>query len=244
MRLAVISDIHGNRQALEAVLDDIEREGVSEIWCLGDIVGYGASPDECCDLTREAAQRITLAGNHDMAVRGDLPLDEFSRGAELAARWTQEHLRRDNLDYLLALEPQDLGEDIGLYHASPRDPVWEYVLSTWQAAECIDVMEGRIGAIGHSHVALWFQRDGEGQVTGATAEAGLELDLSGGSWLLNPGGVGQPRDGDPRAAWLLLDTSTWRATWRRVEYRIDLAARAIEEAGLPRMLAERLYSGQ
>jgi diadenosine tetraphosphatase ApaH/serine/threonine PP2A family protein phosphatase len=93
-------------------------------------------------------------------------------------------------------------------------------------------------------VALWFQRDEPGKVTGAHAEAGLERDLSSGDWLVNPGGVGQPRDGDPRAAWLLLDTDTWKATWRRVEYPIDEAAGAIEEAGLPRVLAERLYSGQ
>jgi diadenosine tetraphosphatase ApaH/serine/threonine PP2A family protein phosphatase len=118
------------------------------------------------------------------------------------------------------------------------------VLSTWQAEECLEEMEARVGAVGHSHVALWFLRDDSGKVTGATAEAGEELDLSAGRWLVNPGGVGQPRDGDSRAAWLLLDTSTWMATWHRVEYPIDEAARAIEEAGLPRMLAERLYSGQ
>jgi diadenosine tetraphosphatase ApaH/serine/threonine PP2A family protein phosphatase len=146
--------------------------------------------------------------------------------------------------YLKSLVPQDPGREPALYHASPRDPVWEYVLSTWQADECMDLMDGRVGAVGHSHVALWFHRNDEGSVTGATADADLELDLSGGRWLLNPGGVGQPRDGDPRAAWLLLDTSTWQAKWRRVDYPIDEAARAIEDAGLPHVLAERLYSGQ
>jgi diadenosine tetraphosphatase ApaH/serine/threonine PP2A family protein phosphatase len=105
-------------------------------------------------------------------------------------------------------------------------------------------MDARVGAVGHSHVALWFGRDDEGNMSGATAEAGGTQDLSGGRWLVNPGAVGQPRDGDPRAAWLLLDTSTWTAEWRRVEYPIEEAARAIEEAGLPRVLAERLYSGQ
>jgi diadenosine tetraphosphatase ApaH/serine/threonine PP2A family protein phosphatase len=108
----------------------------------------------------------------------------------------------------------------------------------------MDLMDGRVAAIGHSHVALWFHREDDGQVSGAPAEAGLERDLSRGEWLVNPGGVGQPRDGDPRAAWLLLDTESWKASWRRVEYPIDEAARAIEEAGLPRVLAERLYSGQ
>jgi predicted phosphodiesterase len=244
MRLAVISDIHGNRQALEAVLRAIADEGVSEIWCLGDIVGYGASPDECCDLTREAASRITLAGNHDMAVRGDLPLDEFSRGAELAARWTQEHLRQDNLDYLLGLEPQDLGEDIGLYHASPRDPVWEYVLSPLQAELCLDVQKHRVCLVGHSHVALSFSRQNGEAASGQTRPAGSEVDISTGEWILNPGSVGQPRDGDPRGAWLLLDTDAWTASFRRTEYDIAGAAAAIRAAHLPDSLAERLGYGQ
>jgi diadenosine tetraphosphatase ApaH/serine/threonine PP2A family protein phosphatase len=243
MRIALLSDVHGNLPAFEAVLDDVDRHGVEEIWCLGDLVGYGAQPDACVELARRRCH-LSLAGNHDLVVTGDIPIADFSSGAAAAARWTQETIGQETLAYLKALMPADPGREPALYHASPRDPVWEYVLSTWQAAECMDIMEGRVGAIGHSHVALWFHRDGEGKVTGATAEADLELDLSHGRWLLNPGGVGQPRDGDPRAAWLLLDTSTWRATWRRVDYRIDLAARAIEDAGLPRMLAERLYSGQ
>ncbi len=243
MRIALLSDVHGNLPAFQAVLADIDSHSVEEIWCLGDLVGYGAEPDGCVQLARERCH-LSLAGNHDLVVTGDIPIEDFSSGAAAAARWTQENIGEETLAFLKSLSPADPAREPALYHASPRDPVWEYVLSTWQAAECMDLMEGRVGAIGHSHVALWFHRDGDGQVTGATAEAGLELDLSQGRWLLNPGGVGQPRDGDPRAAWLLLDTSTWRATWRRVEYPIDLAARAIEEAGLPRMLAERLYSGQ
>jgi predicted phosphodiesterase len=243
MRIALLSDVHGNLPAFEAVLDDVEEQAVEAVWCLGDLVGYGAQPDDCVELARNRCD-LSLAGNHDLVVTGDIPISDFSSGAAAAARWTQETIREETLAYLKALDPADPGREPALYHASPRDPVWEYVLSTWQADECMDLMDGRVGAIGHSHVALWFQRDGEGKVSGATAEAGLELDLSGGRWLVNPGGVGQPRDGDPRAAWLLLDTSTWKANWRRVEYPIDLAARAIEEAGLPRMLAERLYSGQ
>ena len=146
--------------------------------------------------------------------------------------------------YLRGLKPADPAREPALYHASPRDPVWEYVLSIWQADECMDLMDARVAAIGHSHVALWFHREDDGKVSGETAEANLERDLSAGEWLVNPGGVGQPRDGDPRAAWLLLDTETWKATWRRVEYPIDEAAAAIEAAGLPVLLAERLYSGQ
>ena len=243
MRIALLSDVHGNLPAFEAVLGDVEDEPVEEVWCLGDLVGYGASPDECVQLARDRCD-LSLAGNHDLVVTGEIPISDFSSSAAAAARWTQETISQETMAYLRTLSPADPDREPALYHASPRDPVWEYVLSTWQAEECIDLMDARVAAVGHSHVALWFRRDDDGQVFGATADAGEELDLSGGSWLVNPGGVGQPRDGDPRAAWLLLDTATWKATWRRVEYPIDEAARAIEDAGLPHVLAERLYTGQ
>jgi diadenosine tetraphosphatase ApaH/serine/threonine PP2A family protein phosphatase len=243
MRIALLSDVHGNLPAFEAVLGDVEEETVEEVWCLGDLVGYGAEPDGCVQLARDRCE-LSLAGNHDLVVTGEIPISDFSASAAAAARWTQETISGETMSYLKGLVPADPQRDPALYHASPRDPVWEYVLSTWQADECFDLMEARVAAVGHSHVALWFRRDDEGKVGGSTADAGTELDLSTGRWLINPGGVGQPRDGDPRAAWLLLDTSTWTAEWRRVGYPIDEAARAIEDAGLPRVLAERLYSGQ
>jgi len=243
MRIALVSDVHGNLPAFEAVLADVEAAGVDEIWCLGDLVGYGAEPDDCVALARRSCD-LCLAGNHDLVVTGDIDIADFSSSAAAAARWTRETISDDSLSFLRSLKPADPDREIGLYHASPRDPVWEYVLSSWQADECMDLMGPRVGAVGHSHVALWFRRDGEGRVEGAQAPGGDERDLSEGAWLLNPGGVGQPRDGDPRAAWLLLDTGEWSAVWRRVDYSIDEAARAIERAGLPRVLAERLYSGQ
>jgi predicted phosphodiesterase len=243
MRIALLSDVHGNLPAFEAVLADVDAQSPDEIWCLGDLVGYGAQPDGCVALARERCD-LTLAGNHDLVVTGDIPIADFSFLAAAAARWTQENIGQDALSFLKSLMPADPDREPALYHASPRDPVWEYVLSTWQAEECLEAMDARVAAIGHSHVALWFRRDDSGRVSGATAEPDTEHDLSGGSWLVNPGGVGQPRDGDPRAAWLLLDTGTWKATWRRVEYPIDEAARAIQEAGLPQDLADRLYKGQ
>jgi predicted phosphodiesterase len=243
MRIALLSDVHGNLPAFEAVLADVDACAPDEIWCLGDLVGYGAAPDACIALARERCD-LCLAGNHDLVVTGDIDIEEFSRPAAEAARWTRKVIAAEALDFLRTLEPVEEGREIGLWHASPRDPVWEYVLSGWQAEECLDATEARVGAIGHSHVALWFGRDPEGEVQGAMAEAGLELGLRDGRWLLNPGGVGQPRDNDPRAAWLLLDTGEWSAQWRRVDYPIDAAAAAIEEAGLPKMLADRLYLGQ
>ena len=243
MRIALLSDVHGNRPAFEAVLADIDATAVDEIWCLGDLVGYGASPDACVALARERCE-VCLAGNHDLVVTGDIPIADFSSSAAAAARWTQEVISDESLGFLRGLRPADAERTPALYHGSPRDPVWEYVLSGWQAEECLDVAAGRVCAVGHSHVALWFHRDGRGELDGAAAEADSERDLSTGEWLLNPGGVGQPRDGDPRAAWLLLDTERWAATWRRTEYPIDEAADAIKEAGLPPILAQRLYSGQ
>ena len=243
MRIALLSDVHGNLPAFEAVLADVEDAEVEEIWCLGDLVGYGAEPNGCVELARERCD-LCLAGNHDLVVTGEIDLGDFSSSAAAAAQWTRDNIDAEALEFLRSLKPQADDRDIGLYHASPRDPVWEYVLSTWQADECMDLMKKRVGAVGHSHVALWFRRSGEGNVDGAPAEGGLEQDLAEGDWLLNPGAVGQPRDGDPRAAWLLLDTEGWSADWRRVEYEIDRAAGAIEEAGLPTVLGQRLYTGQ
>jgi len=247
MRIAVISDIHGNRHAFEAVLRELGRETVDQVWCLGDLVGYGAEPDACVELAQGNCD-VCLVGNHDLAVRGDLDLDEFSRGAELAARWTQETIADENLKFLRGLKPQllDLEAklDIGLYHASPRDPVWEYVLSTLLAELCLDSQQHRVCFVGHSHVALSFQRlEGEA-ATGETRAAGSHLDIAEGEWLLNPGSIGQPRDGDPRAAWLTLDSGSWAATFRRTEYDVAGAAAAIRAARLPESLAERLEYGQ
>jgi diadenosine tetraphosphatase ApaH/serine/threonine PP2A family protein phosphatase len=243
MRVAVLSDIHGNRQAFQAVLTDVQTTDAEELWCLGDLVGYGADPDACVRLAREHTD-FCLLGNHDMAVRGDLPLEEFSIGAAMAAEWTRDVIEPETREYLSTLEPQDLTREVGLYHASPRDPIWEYVLSTLLAELCFDVQRHRVCLIGHSHVALSFSRHEGEAATGEPRRDGTVLDLSAGEWLLNPGSVGQPRDGDPRAAWMLLDTSAWTAEYRRTRYDIGAAAAAIRAAQLPDSLAERLLYGQ
>jgi predicted phosphodiesterase len=242
-RIAILSDIHGNRHAFEAVLQEVFAEEVDETWCLGDVVGYGAEPNECVDLAQNHCD-LCLVGNHDLAVRGDIPLTEFSRGAALAAHWTQQAIEPEKLDFLAQLPAQRTDREVGLYHASPRDPVWEYVLSTLLAELCLDVQEHRVCLIGHSHVALSFGRQPGEPATGETREGRDELDLSSGEWLLNPGSVGQPRDGDWRAAWALLDTTAWTFSYRRTEYDVAGAASAIRAARLPDSLAERLQYGQ
>jgi predicted phosphodiesterase len=249
MRIAIISDIHANLPALEAVLEAISDGPSEEIWCLGDVVGYGAQPDECAEIVADRCT-ICLVGNHDLAVLDELDTSTFSPAAAAAVRWTREAMDASTADFLSGLEPQNTELEVALYHASPRDPVWEYVLWPDQAAECIRVQDRRVSFIGHSHVALYFAADADDpddgplEAGGAQAGAGTELDLTAGRWLVNPGSVGQPRDGDRRAAWLELDTEAWTARFHRVEYDIDRAAEAILATDLPEHLARRLYVGQ
>ena len=243
MRVAIATDIHGNRHAFEAVIDAAERDGAEELWCLGDLVGYGGDPDASVELARRHCS-VCLAGNHDLAVVDVLSLEDFSRGAALAATWTRDVIAPETREFLLSLKPEGSAQGVGLFHASPRDPIWEYVLSGLTAELCFDVTDFRVSLIGHSHVALSFDRQEGSPASGTTRKEGTELDVGTGQWLINPGSTGQPRDGDPRAAWLLLDTDRWTATYRRAEYDIAGAQAAIRAANLPDSLAERLQHGQ
>jgi len=247
MQVAVFSDIHANLPAFEAILRDSDEVGVAERWCLGDVIGYGADPDPCIELARERCE-VCLVGNHDLAVLGELDTSTFSSAAAAAVEWTTGHTSKPNLDFLAGLSPSDTSRAAALYHASPRDPVWEYVLWPEQAADCLAVQDKRVSFVGHSHVALFFsapaEDDGTGEAHGWQAGAGTRLEIDEGRWLINPGSVGQPRDGDPRAAWLELDTESWEATYHRIGYDIERAARTIEVAGLPDHLARRLFLGR
>jgi predicted phosphodiesterase len=243
VKVAIISDIHGNLQALEAVLGAIGASSAEEIWCLGDLVGYGANPNECVALVREHAS-LCLAGNHDLAVIDAIPISDFSPLAAAAIRWTRSMISEQSRAYLASLLPSGRNGEVGLFHASPRDAVWEYVLSPALAELCMDVQPTRLSLIGHSHIALSFSRlDGAG-AAGRPRPAGSTLAVEAGEWLLNPGSVGQPRDGDPRAAWMLIDTERWHVSFERAAYEIAPAAGAIRAAGLPEALADRLELGQ
>jgi diadenosine tetraphosphatase ApaH/serine/threonine PP2A family protein phosphatase len=243
----VISDVHSNLPALQAVLGQVEAAAPEEIWCLGDIVGYGAQPDECTALVRERCA-ISLIGNHDLAVTGGIDASSFSETARAAVDWTKANIAPETLEFLGGLSPEGDHMGFGLFHASPRDPIWEYVLSIDQAEAGLDAQSERICLIGHSHVSLFFTRPpSTGRrtyATGAQSTDGDLLDLAEGEWLLNPGSVGQPRDGDPRAAWLEIDTDEWTARYHRVPYDTVAAGAAILEAGLPTALAERLQIGR
>ena len=241
MRVAVISDIHGNLHALTRVLEAIELERPDEVWCLGDVVGYGPRPDECTLAVRGAAT-LALAGNHDLGVLGRLDLDDFSPEAAVAAQWTRGVLGDEARAFLASLAPEAERSGACLVHASPRDPVWEYVLTYDAAAVAIRSSAAPVTLVGHSHIPLAISLDG-GRVSGGHSPGGAETDLRTGRWLLNPGSVGQPRDRDPQAAWLLLDLDTMEASYRRTPYDVEATQAEMRSAGLPEPLAQRLTAG-
>jgi diadenosine tetraphosphatase ApaH/serine/threonine PP2A family protein phosphatase len=211
------------------------------VWCLGDVVGYGPKPNECCALV-ESRARVSLGGNHDLAVRGTIDLAEFSGDAAVAAAWTRAVLTDDAHAFLDRLEPKGEASGVALFHGSARDPVWEYVLSDEAAVTTFVLTTEPLVLVGHSHVALQIELQ-QTSLEGGLAPAGTELRLDGARWLLNPGSVGQPRDGDPRAAWLMLDLTSRRAVFHRVDYDIALTQAEMREADLPEPLALRLAEG-
>jgi len=240
MKVAVISDVHANEQALDAVLQEIDAWGPEALWCLGDLVGYGPAPNRCCELVSERAD-ICLIGNHDLVALGAIDVEDFNEEAAAAALWTRGELEERWRSYLSALEPSAVAGEAELYHASPRDPVWEYVLSAETAYFSLLTTKAPLVLIGHSHVALAIGLD-DAELHGGLAPAGTEIDLDG-RWLLNPGSVGQPRDGDPRAAWLELDTGERFARFHRVSYPIEQTQARMRERRLPESLATRLTHG-
>ena len=233
MRVAVISDIHGNYHALEAVLAEVTAEAPDEIWCLGDVVGYGPEPNRCCEVVQERAD-LCLAGNHDLAVIGALSVEDFNGDAAAAVRWTQRVLSDDARSFLEPLVPAATRNGAALFHGSPVDPVWDYVLSEEGARQSLETVK-RAGS-SWSATATW--RSGSPTTPRDRFRAGSRISetrssLSDSRWLLNPGSVGQPRGGDPRAAWLMLDFDANRGWFRRTDYPIEKTQAEIRAAGLP-----------
>jgi diadenosine tetraphosphatase ApaH/serine/threonine PP2A family protein phosphatase len=242
VRVAVISDVHGNLQALEAVLAAIDELQVDEIWSLGDVVGYGADPVRCMEIVDERAA-VSLAGNHDLVVAGTIDIDTFAHDARDAAEWSRTVLSPEQIAELGGRMPGGQREGVQLFHGSIRDPVWEYVVDPRTAALCLERQRRPLCLIGHSHVQLLWGYEG-GELVGGTVAAGATLAYGEGPFIVNPGSVGQPRDGDPRAGYALIDTGAGTATWLRADYDIRAAQAAIRDAGLPLRLAARLAEGR
>jgi len=245
MRVAVVSDIHGNLPALEVVMRHIESLGVDSLLCCGDLVGYGADPGACIDTIRAKAARC-IRGNHEIALLDPRQADMFNEYAREAIYWTMGALNRIQMDYIKALGDNARWEDFIIAHGSFIDPD-EYVFSEHQAALSLGVMPCRLGCIGHTHYPEAYSLDSDGDVgsnpDGIYGEGRFELKL-GCKYLVNAGSVGQPRDGDNRASLLLFDLTGGWAEIIRLEYDINRAAEAIKDAGLPPILGTRLYQGR
>ncbi|NLF00545.1 MAG: metallophosphoesterase family protein [Anaerolineales bacterium] len=242
MRCMVISDIHANQPALQAVLADAPY--YDTIWCLGDIVGYGPEPNECIEMIQEQPH-LNLAGNHDWAVLGRLDLDEFNSDARMATLWTQAELTLASMQYLNTLPLEAKQEGYHLVHASPREPIWEYLPDVASACANFAHFVEPVCMVGHTHLPLVFQFDEErGRCKMVPNPPPGPLKLNQHRMILNPGSVGQPRDGDPRASYAILDTDEMTWQFHRVSYPVNIVQERMRAKGLPRRLVERLAYGK
>ena len=239
MRIAVVSDIHSNLLALDAVLAAIGT--VDAVWHLGDVVGYGPEPDAVVErLTSLGA--VGVRGNHDAAAAGGNEIDWFNPDARAAMEWTRETISAGTREWLAALPLRRSEHDFTLVHGSPRDPIWEYVTTPALARAGLGAITTEHGLHGHTHVPVAFA-EVDGRMRTFAPRAGNTVALGEGRMLLNPGSVGQPRDGDARASYLVLNLEAQTATWGRVAYDIDAVRASMEAAGLPPRLSDRLRVG-
>jgi diadenosine tetraphosphatase ApaH/serine/threonine PP2A family protein phosphatase len=236
MKVALISDIHANLQALEAVMADMPQ--VDDVVCLGDVVGYGGDPKSCLDRVRSAGW-LVLAGNHDRACTDPTALGWFNEGAAAVVRWTIEVLDNGRLDWLGALPDQASHGDVLFVHGSPRSPTFEYVLDFETAARNLDLISERVCFHGHTHIPGAFHSE-DGKMRHDYQEGFFFISTPA---LVNPGSVGQPRDGNPDASYLIWDPESDTVEFRRVPYDREAAKRAILDAGLPPRFAHRLDLG-
>jgi len=242
MRYAILGDIHSNLAAFEAVLRDADdRGGFDKIWCLGDVVGYGPDPHECIERLCQF-EHVCVAGNHDWAAIGKMDTADFNPVAALAAHWTAQQLTAEDKDYLQNLPLTLCEDDFTLAHGSPREPIWEYLLSAEAAQDNFTCFETAYCLVGHSHVPLIFELVNNKAVYRMFPE-GTNLKLGKKRMIINPGGVGQPRDGDPRASYALYDVEAHTVHHYRVEYDIQATQKKMAERELPMPLISRLSVG-
>jgi diadenosine tetraphosphatase ApaH/serine/threonine PP2A family protein phosphatase len=243
VRILVVSDIHANLPALDAVLAAARSGGgFARVWSLGDTVGYGPQPNECLERM-QGLGALSVAGNHEGAVLGQLPLSDFNPAAARAIEWTVVQLSGQMTDYLRTMPARLEESDVTLVHGSPRDPAWEYLSLARQAADNLASFTTQGCAHGHTHVPAWLSVEGQRMAGGRPGE-GTTVKIGRGRFYLNPGSVGQPRDGDSRASYAVVDLEVRRVTFRRVPYDIRETQRLMQAAGLPAVLINRLSIGR
>jgi predicted phosphodiesterase len=242
MRVAVLSDIHANIRALDAILAAAGK--VDAVWHLGDVVGYGPDPDAVVDRLRER-KALGVRGNHDLAATGDDVIRDFNADARAAMEWTRRTISPATRDWLAALPPRLTIAEWSLVHGSPRDPTWEYIVTNEAARANLAILPTARGLFGHTHLPIaYVLAEGSTSDVGAMVpDPGTTIALDGRRALVNPGSVGQPRDGDPRASGLVLDLATQRVSWIRAEYDIASTQAAMRAAGLPARGISRLAVG-
>jgi diadenosine tetraphosphatase ApaH/serine/threonine PP2A family protein phosphatase len=244
MRYAILADIHANLEAFTAVLDDIGEKGdIEEIWCLGDVVGYGPDPHRCIEILGQC-KHICIAGNHDMAAIGKVDTSYFNPLAVAAINWTAEQLTEDDVKYLEELPQTKQQGDFTLVHGSPMEPLWEYIISAGIALRNFTYIDTTYCLVGHSHVPMAFMKDKDTGCKPVALTPGIGLALGKNKMIINPGAVGQPRDGDPRASYAIYDSERRMVHLYRVDYNIEATQKKIMERGLPVILASRLEQGR
>lgn len=242
MRYAILSDIHANLAAFQAVIEHLKGQQIDEIWNLGDVVGYGPYPNECIELLR-SFPNASIAGNHDWGSTGKIGISEFNRDAAFACRWTGTVLKAGYDGYLRDLPETNVRGEFTMAHGSPRRPIWEYIMNVGEAVENLPYFKTPVCLVGHSHIPFFFRRlEGEPPLF-RHLEDGEEIALGEGRYIINPGSVGQPRDGDPRGSYAIYDADTKSVTLHRIPYDISQTQQRMRQTGLPHFLIDRLSYG-
>jgi diadenosine tetraphosphatase ApaH/serine/threonine PP2A family protein phosphatase len=242
VKYLVIADIHSNLEALQAVLEDSQNYGgFGHVWCMGDVVGYGPDPCACIELLKQL-DPLCVSGNHDLAAAGKIDVADFNSDAARANRWTSAQLSDDDREFLLDLPEIIVEGDFTIVHGSPRLPAWEYIAYSFTATDNFKYFDTRYCLVGHTHVPFVFEED-EGMANEGYMRHGDMLALGDKRLIINPGGVGQPRDHDPKASYAIYDSDEHTIFHYRVPYDVSVTQDKMEQAGLPHFLITRLASG-
>ncbi len=245
MRVTIVTDVHSNLAALESVLQQAESvNALDQVWSMGDLVGYGPQPSECLTLLR-GYDFQSVTGNHDLAVVGGIDTSEFNPAAATANHWNAARLNEEERKFLLDLPQTMIRGDVSLVHGSLRNPVWEYMYTVEAAVEQFQQMTTQYSLVGHTHIPLIFLEQPDGRIPAYRRLEDAEvIDLGGQRLIMNPGGVGQPRDGDPRAGFAIYDSEAGTVSFHRVPYDIGRTQAMMADAGLPASLINRLARGR